>query len=202
MSYLEVLAIQTIVKSMFITSTEIENTPFLGDLCRSAGCLFVNRKSIWNLKNEVTSLEKAFLKGHSVTLFPEGTTTDGTFVLPFRSSLIQAAKNSRVEIVPIAVKFTKINYEPFSIINKDKVCWYSSMAFLPHLFNVCCLRTISLQLNFLPSRIIPLNGCRKKTTRLIQKEIKDVLDKREIKTLEVCQKYYSDRMIWPNLRRV
>ena len=92
LSYLEVLALQIASPSIFVTSKEIERTPFLGSLCKRSGCLFVNRRSIWNLPSETTEIESALSRGFNVTLFPEGTTTDGFSLLPFRSSLLQAAK--------------------------------------------------------------------------------------------------------------
>ena len=147
-SYLDVLAIHLVCPSTFVTSEEIGDTPFLGDLCKASGCLFVNRKSIWNLKNEIKHIVAALEVGANVVVFPEGTTSDGTVVLPFRSSLVEAATISGKKVCPISINYTRINNTAVSLDNRDFVYWYGKMHFLPHLFNLCRLKSMEISICF------------------------------------------------------
>jgi len=89
-------------------------------------------------------------KGNSLTLFPEGTSTDGIHVEPFKSSLLEAANLSgkgdsakKVAIQPITVAYTHYNNE--KIVDqsvRDNYAWYAKMPFAPHFFNLFSLKKL------------------------------------------------------------
>lgn len=175
-SYLDVLAIDLHCSSVFVTSQEMENTPFLGDLCRNSGCLIVNRQSIMGLKKEIAKIKKVLSRGFNVVIFPEATTTDGSCILPFRSSLLESAVLAEKKINPVAISYTKIDGEALNLANRDTVCWYSTMGFVSHLFQLCMVGSVEMTLDFMD----PLNSNghrnRKELAALSRSMISDCVD--------------------------
>jgi len=123
---------------------------FLGQLTVLGGCLFVERRNPRNLPNELKNLKDFFDNGFTVCVFPEGTSSDGLSVLPFKKSLFQIALETKAPVQPIALKYTKINGKPFSKKNNDLVCWYGEMNFFTHFIKLLTLRSIEAELNVLP----------------------------------------------------
>ncbi len=137
LSYLDALVISSKLRANFITSTEIKETAGLGLLCRLAGCLFVDRQSIWKLKKEIQGIASHLKAGRSVVLFPEGTTSQGLRVGPYKSSLFESAALAGTPVVSLALKVERIGDAPANSENLDLYSWYGDMDFLPHLKKLC-----------------------------------------------------------------
>ncbi len=146
LSYLDALFISSTIPSLFVTSVEIGSDGFLGWLCRLGRCILVERRSIWNLKSEVAEIQRSLSDGFNVVVFPEATTTDGTKMLPFKSSLLQAAVNAGADVLPICINYRKDNGKKTSIARRDSIFWYGDMTFTPHLFQLLRLRSVSVEL--------------------------------------------------------
>jgi 1-acyl-sn-glycerol-3-phosphate acyltransferase len=94
LSYIDILLISSVLPTSFVTSVEMKNTPFLGQIIQLAGCLFVERRNKKNIMNEIGDIENALNKGLNVTVFPEATSTNGEQVLKFKRSLFMNFQNS------------------------------------------------------------------------------------------------------------
>lgn len=153
LSYLDILVLTQAFSSCFVTSTEIRDTPFLGTICKLAGCVFVNRKNKDNIHNEIYEISEALRQGLNVMIFPEATSTNGEEVLRFRRPLYTAAVDSGRPIQPVCLNYTTINGEGLSTQNRDHVFWYGDMEFIPHLWKLMSCREI----NVTASLLAPLN---------------------------------------------
>lgn len=134
LSYIDVLILAALKPACFVTSVEIQETPILGQICQLAGCLFVERRSRKNLSHEVEQLSHALICNVPVLIFPEGTSTNGEEVLRFRRPLFQAAIDAQVPVVALSLNYTELDGSPINKLNRDKICWYGDMSFLPHLW--------------------------------------------------------------------
>ncbi len=156
LSYLDALVISSQLRANFITSTEIKKTPGLGLLCRLAGCLFVDRQSIWKLRKEIEEITSHLKAGRSVVLFPEGTTTQGLRVGPYKSSLFESAALAGAAVISLALKAESIGAVKANSENLDLYSWYGDMDFLPHLKKLCRAPEMTVSLvkleTILPSR--------------------------------------------------
>lgn len=148
LSYLDVLVHASLWPSCFVTSVEIKNTPLLGQIARLAGCVFVERRNRENLDIEIASLTENLKHNIPITIFPEATSTNGDAVLRFKKPLFKAAINSKTPIVPTTINYERINHEPVTITNRDIVCWYGDMDFLPHLWQVMNQKRIDVSLRY------------------------------------------------------
>ena len=135
-SYTDIMMLSAIHPFSFITSVEMGENPFLGDITKLGGSLYTNRKQFVSLPAEIENFAKALRDGFNVVLFAEGTSTDGSDVRPFRSSLFEMAIKAERDILPICIKYLTIDGEPRNRENADIVCWYGDMAFAPHFWRL------------------------------------------------------------------
>jgi 1-acyl-sn-glycerol-3-phosphate acyltransferase len=145
-SYLDVLAIQSVFPSKFVTSNDIGQTFFLGHLCKIGGCLFVNRKSKKDLLKNIDQISSELNRGSRIVLFPEGTTSPGDRLLPYKSSLLEAAVRSRSMVYPLCIRYTKLDGSPLIPSQYDIFAWYGSMAFFPHLWQLMQIKSLHIEI--------------------------------------------------------
>ncbi len=148
MSYLDMLILAAITPSIFVTSVDMGQVRFLGTMAAVAGSLFVERRNRDRIAFDVGQLESTLHEGFHVTLFPEGTSSNGAEVGPFRRSLLTAGPRSSHKICPVTLQYLKVEGEAFGEKNCDKVCWYGRMHFFPHLLNVFSLKSIEGRVTF------------------------------------------------------
>ncbi len=129
LSYLDVLVLASATDARFVAKREVASWPVVGGLARAAGTLFVDRASAAALPEIARSVADAVLRGETVILFPEGTTGDGSAVLPFRSALLADVARRGVSVVPIALRY---RCEPPHDVATD-VAWCGDRTLLPHL---------------------------------------------------------------------
>lgn len=104
-SWSDIHALNSIVALRFIAKSEIRNWPIFGYLVGSANPLFIDRSSRRDAKRTLDIATQSLQAGDNLCLFPEGTTTDGTTIKPFKSSLIQAAIQAKATIWPVAIRY-------------------------------------------------------------------------------------------------
>jgi lyso-ornithine lipid O-acyltransferase len=149
MSYLDILTLSSIQPCVFVTSADMGEQLGLGHLCELGGSIFIERRHRGHIDRDIKVIADCLSEGFNVVLYPEGTSTDGSKVLPFKKSLLMAATKAGVNIQPICLKYTHINGEPFSEKNRDLVCWYGDTGFFPHFKRICAVDSVRVELHFL-----------------------------------------------------
>lgn len=151
LSYLDVLVLVQYAPACFVTSVEVKETPVLGQICILAGCLFVERRDRSRIHKEIHEITKALQEGLNVLIFPEATSSNGADVLRFRRPLFQASLDAKAVIQPLALRYESIDGEPFGDHNRDRVCWYGDMDFLPHFWLLHQTKGIRAKIQCLPT---------------------------------------------------
>jgi 1-acyl-sn-glycerol-3-phosphate acyltransferase len=108
-SWSDIHALNSIVAVRFIAKSEIRNWPIFGYLVKSANTLFIDRSKKRDAKRTIDVALQSLQTGDTLCLFPEGTTTDGTLMQPFKSSLLQAAIEAQSTIWPVAIRYPHPN---------------------------------------------------------------------------------------------
>ncbi len=141
-SYLDILVLSSVFPTSYVTSVEIRETPVLGKLCELAGCVFTERRKGNNrdIEGEVSRMA-SILKEETITLFPEGTSTMGDSILPFKSSLLESAVRSGADVLPVVLCYEE---------GKETVPWIGKMSFLPHLIRLCRLKEVTVTIGAAP----------------------------------------------------
>ena len=146
LSYLDMIVILSKQETSFITSYEIKETPFLGQICELAGCFFTERRNKKNLLNEVAQIKSYLKLGHNITFFPEGTSTDASEVKSFKKPFFYPSFELDEKIIVLTLNYTHLNGTKFSRANADKICWYGDMTFFNHFINLLKIKSINAHL--------------------------------------------------------
>jgi 1-acyl-sn-glycerol-3-phosphate acyltransferase len=145
LTYVDILVVASLMPSVFITSVELKQTFPLGVFAWLGGCLFVERRSPAGLKREIREIEQVLSGGTSVVLFPEGTTSNGETVRPFKNSLITAVIRTGTNILPVCLRYRAVNGQPVNRENRDSVYYYGGTTFFEHLPRLLALKTIDVE---------------------------------------------------------
>ncbi|HSE84449.1 MAG TPA: lysophospholipid acyltransferase family protein [Thermodesulfobacteriota bacterium] len=147
LSYIDVFAISSLVPATFIASVdEVRDRFLLGTLAKFGGSVFVNRKSRARLTEEIEIIADVLRDGINVVLFPEGTTSNGDRVLSFKTPLLTPSLRSNIDILPICMKYLRVNREDLNSKNRDLVFYYGDMTFFRHFWGVLSLQSVEVEL--------------------------------------------------------
>jgi len=104
-SWADIHALTSLVPVRFIAKSEIKTWPIFGYLANKANALFIDRAKRQDAAKTVNMAKLSLIAGDNICLFPEGTTTDGTQLKSFKSSLIQAAIEAKSTILPVVIRY-------------------------------------------------------------------------------------------------
>ena len=149
MSFLDILILSSIYRSLYITSVEVQKTFFLGMMSRFGGSLFVERRSKAKLLQEIETIAAVLQEGIPITLFPEGTSSSGDSVLPFKPSLFSAALKAQVDVQPVCIQYRLVDGKPVSPENRDRVYYYGHLTFFAQLVKLFFVRSLRGTVTFL-----------------------------------------------------
>lgn len=104
-SWLDIVALHATNFCRFVSKDEVRRWFVLGTLATRAGTLYIQRGKRRDTARILQTIATVLQQGDVITLFPEGTTSNGLEVLPFHSNLLQAAIEAPAHIQPIALRF-------------------------------------------------------------------------------------------------
>lgn len=133
-SWLDIFALNAAQRGYFVAKSEVAGWPGIGWLARATGTLFIARKA-QAAGAQKRTFEARLRAGHRLMFFPEGTSSDGQRVLPFKSTLFAAffAPELRevLHIQPVSVVYTA---PPGT--DPRFYAWWGNMGFGPHMLMV------------------------------------------------------------------
>lgn len=145
-SWLDVCVLNTVVPTRFVAKAELKDWPIIGWLCGRAQTLFIERGKARAAARINLEVVKQIKEGFQFSVFPEGTTTDGSYVAPFHSSLLQPAVDAGVMVQPLALTYFDCNGE------RSKVAPYiGEMTFVQSLWKILATTSIQVQLVATPA---------------------------------------------------
>lgn len=134
-SWVDIAVLARLLDAGFVAKAEIGRWPVLGPLARGYGCLFVERGPRADVRHQAFALDSHLSASRSIILFPEGTTSDGQGVRPFRSSLLAAAGEGDWPCVqPVTIRYRQPEGRPLTESLRRGVAWLDEDALLPHAF--------------------------------------------------------------------
>lgn len=141
-SWLDIIAIGSLRPLSFVAKSEIAGWPLIGTLAVLQRTLFIDRGRRAATATVSAAMGDRLAGGELVVLFAEGTTGDGTRLLPFRSSLVGAARAAlgvetdgagRIRLQPLAITYPRRNGLPVVRSERPEIAWYGDMDLAPHL---------------------------------------------------------------------
>jgi lyso-ornithine lipid O-acyltransferase len=143
LSYVDILVLGSLQPMVLVSKSEVRSWPVLGVLTRCAGTLYIQRQSrtdVARLNEQMVGVVNA---GVVVALFPEGTSSDGSQVLPFRSSLFGPAEEHHWPVTPAWIHYS---LKDGSVA--DEVCYWRDMTFFSHLLNLFSKKSVEAFVSF------------------------------------------------------
>lgn len=104
-SWLDILVMHAARHCRFISKSEVHHWPLIGRLATGAGTLYIEREKRRDAMRVVHHMAESLRAGEVLAVFPEGTTTDGTRLLPFHGNLVQAAISAGAPVQPVALRY-------------------------------------------------------------------------------------------------
>ena len=150
LSYLDFLLYSSVRPFVMVAKTEVRSWPLFGWITSRAGTVYVERGGGPKTYPRVNAeMAEAYRSGLPVLFFPEGTTTDGADVVPFRRGLFHSVLSGGIALRTAALRYT---LDPNSVNGDasvgDDVCWWGDMEFVSHMFRLLGLRGLRAQIRF------------------------------------------------------
>ena len=102
-SWLDIYVINAWRPTPFVSKAEVRKWPVVGWLAHRLGTIFIHREKRRDAHRTMHEIVERVSSGGMVCLFPEGTTSDGTSLLPFHTNLFQAAVSAQCPVQPVCL---------------------------------------------------------------------------------------------------
>ncbi len=169
-SWTDVIALASLYPLTFLAKSEVAQWPVLGFLARLQGTVFVPRGSRADIPRVNAALFDALAQGRNLVVFPEGTSSAGSVVLPFKPAHFDAIQRYGGEsaIAPVAISYTDGE-------RAIDIGWYGDMTFLPHLWRLLKCGEIGCRIAF-GEAIAPADKDRKALAAESEARVRTLLD--------------------------
>lgn len=164
LSYLDVLVLASLQPCVFVAKSEVKHWPVFGWFARLAGTIFVHREKRSQAMQAADEVEATLRTGVLVVLFPEGTSSGGETVLPFKSALLEPAARQTH-----ALTAGLIGYELADGDASEEVCYWKDMTLVPHLINLMSKRAVRASVSF--TELQPGSANRKELAQQLHSEV-------------------------------
>jgi 1-acyl-sn-glycerol-3-phosphate acyltransferase len=141
-SWLDIVALGAAAPVSFIAKDEVAGWHGVSILAKLQETVFVERQRRGKAGEQAARIRERLSRGDAIVLFPEGTTSDGNFLLPFKSALFGAvgvtagASDKPVRVQPVAIVYTHLHGMPMGRYDRPVAAWPGDIELGPHLWRV------------------------------------------------------------------
>lgn len=179
-SWLDICVLSALTPLSFIAKAEVGTWPVVSLLARLQRTVFIDRTRRADTARTNDAVAERLRAGDYIVLFAEGTTGDGTRVLPFRSALVGAArealsgadKDIDVVLQPLAITYVRRDGLPLLRGDKPEIAWHGDMELAPHLKGILSGGPIDVQIAWGTPIPFDAETDRKRATRLAEDEVR------------------------------
>jgi 1-acyl-sn-glycerol-3-phosphate acyltransferase len=143
LTYLDIIIFSSVRPCIFVAKHDIARWPFFGWLAQAAGTIFIDRRSRLDTARAIAAMKDAIEVGLVLVLFPEGTSSNGSTVLPFRSPLLEPAAQLQCQVTAANISYSL----PEGSVTEE-ICYWGDMTLLPHMLHVFMKPKIFSQISF------------------------------------------------------
>jgi lyso-ornithine lipid O-acyltransferase len=166
-SYTDITVLGSVIPGSFIAKAEVADWPFFGWLAKLQRSVFVDRQTR-NTGTHRDAIRQRLASGDALILFPEGTSSDGNRVLPFKSALFAAAQtpegSSPVIVQPVSLAYTRLDGMPIGRLYRPLLAWYGAADLASHMWSMAGLGQVEVVVEFHPPTFLADCGSRKELT--------------------------------------
>jgi 1-acyl-sn-glycerol-3-phosphate acyltransferase len=135
-SWVDIPVIGGVLDGCFVAKGDVAGWPVIGTIARLGRSVFVSRQRGSTVR-ERDAMRTLLANGDNLILFPEGTSSDGSRVLPFRSSFFSVAEGDALPIIqPVSVVYDRLGGLPTGRANRPVFAWYGDMDIASHFWRL------------------------------------------------------------------
>ncbi|MEW6305252.1 MAG: lysophospholipid acyltransferase family protein [Verrucomicrobiota bacterium] len=164
LSYLDIIVYSSLTPTVFVSKADVRYWPIFGQFAHMSGTLFVKREKRGDVSRLADEMQEVLESDLVLALFPEGTSSGGETVLPFKSSLLEPIVQRNHPVAAAAIDY---HLENGSVA--DEIAYWRDMTLVPHLMNVFTKERIRATVAFAPPQ--PRSGDRKQVARDLHAEV-------------------------------
>lgn len=179
-SWTDVMVLGSVADIAFIAKSEMADWPVMGRLARLQRTLFVERERRGTSGKQASEIGRRLAAGDAMVLFPEGTTADGNFLLPFKSTLFGAARLAleagtaeTVLVQPVAISYVTLHGLPMGR-RQSRLAWIGDMPLLPHILALLRAGAVDVEVGFGEPAAFAATSGRKDVARLMGERVREM----------------------------
>ena len=144
-SYLDIPVLGGLIFGQFIAKKEVESWPLFGYLAKLQNTVFIDRSGS-QVEQDYQNVGEQLNDHKNLILFPEGTSSDGSQIMPFRSRFfgLMLARQDNVRLQPITIAIPDAQTQE----ERDLYAWYGEMELVPHLWSLAKIKGIDVRVTF------------------------------------------------------
>ncbi|GAB5408838.1 MAG: hypothetical protein BalsKO_12030 [Balneolaceae bacterium] len=154
LSYVDVWVLYSQLNCTFIAKSEVKSWPIVGFVLATSGVLFVDRSKRTDVKRVNDEISKNLSEDQGIVLFPEGTTSAGHEILPFKSSLFQFPASEKLPVSSASIHYETSGDERPAY---QSICWWDDTPFFKHLFYLFVMKEFTATVTFNEEKIVSSN---------------------------------------------
>ncbi|MEQ1532988.1 MAG: lysophospholipid acyltransferase family protein [Sideroxydans sp.] len=182
-SWLDVFVLNSVIPMRFVAKSEVRQWPVIGWLCARAQTLFIERGKVRSAARINASMAELLQQGESLAVFPEGTTTDGTQLAHFHSSLLQPAIDANVPLHPIAIRYQNAGGE-----RSQTASYIDDVSLGESLWRILCAAQLEVRLLLTPALDVR-NVDRRELARQAHQQIDTALEAMQLSAALPARQY-------------
>ena len=128
-SWMDIIVIQSIKPCIFVAKSDVASWPLFGWVAQMTGTIFIKRDKVSDIKKALKKMKRRLIK-RSVCIFPEGTSSNGRYLLPFKSNLFQSSIDTQKSILPLCLRYEQKN------TYTDKTAFVDDMSLLDSIIKI------------------------------------------------------------------
>ena len=149
-SWMDIPALGSCLPACFIAKGEVGRWPVISIIARLGRTVFVSRRAA-GAARENADIARRLGDGDSLILFPEGTTSDGARVMPFRSAFLAIAESDRPHILqPVSIMYDEIDFLPARRADRALFAWFGDMDLASHFARIARHRGLRVTIELHP----------------------------------------------------
>ncbi|WP_349539811.1 lysophospholipid acyltransferase family protein [Sagittula sp. NFXS13] len=171
-SWLDIFVLNSRKTVYFVSKSEVAGWPGIGLLARATGTVFINRN-----RREAAQQTKVFqnrlMQGHRLMFFPEGTSTDGLRVLPFKTTLFEAFFDAKL-LHEVSLQALSVVYHAPEGRDRRFYGWWGDMDFAPSMLRLLAQRRQGfVDLIYHPAVAVDDFANRKSLARHLEQQVRE-----------------------------
>jgi 1-acyl-sn-glycerol-3-phosphate acyltransferase len=171
-SWLDIPVLSAAAPVSFVAKREVARWPFFGILAYLQRSVFVDRDRRHSTGKSRDEMRERLTERDMIVLFPEGTSSDGVHVRPFRSAFFGAAEDVDVVVQPVSVAYRAAWGLPMNGRYRPSYAWYGDMDMAPHLWGAVTAGPLDVTVIFHPPLTAAEAGGRKGLAAAAERAVK------------------------------